>query len=139
MQALLPLVAASPQWCRANAVHRLTGMVRPCLRHKPEVAFAKAVGLEASKHHSGGAESGRNLSLGSTPPWVACIVGTPCFRRSSPCEFSIAIISSHFWPPQRGKLCLALRGGGGGEGLTPVSPRLCLLKCLVCKGLIEYP
>lgn len=107
----------------ADALRRPTGVVHPCLWHKPEVAFAEGVGLEASYITPEGCESGESLSLGSTAPCIASAGGPPCFRRSSQYGFTIVIISPNFWPLQRGQLSPGLHGGGGGvEGLTPDSP-----------------
>lgn len=90
-----------------DALRRLTGVVHPCLWHKPEVAFAEGVGLEASHITLVGCESGKSLSLGSTAPCVASAGVTPCFRRSSQYGFTIAIISPRFWPPKEGSSLLA--------------------------------
>lgn len=94
------IIYSMSQWHLVNAVHRLPGTVPPKTGIYQKQCWQSEWGQKSLNITPQGCESCRNLSLGLQ------LLALPvlCFGISSACGFTAAIIFSHFWPPQRGKL-----------------------------------
>lgn len=129
----LPLITDVPMPCLLLSICPLAP---PCLWHHPQIRFAKGVASEASEHPQ------RRVRGAGACPWGIQLHGMPVlevpplWKEFPEWIYDCRAFSPVLASPKREDLpCPAWWWGR----VKPCQPLLCLLKCLVCKGLIEHP